>query len=166
MPTASAPQSWAPSDEHARDAWHSSASSWETSGNTWAESSSNQPRNKGKGKGKSKRSGTWQDVKAAAWWGAASSSWWETDASSVVSVPEDPKPFDLSFYLVIVTIFACGAVFGGLVGYLIAYIRFNKLASRDKKKTVAQQTVSPTLDIRVDHSAATKSKFKRNFFEK
>ena len=68
-----------------------------------------------------------------------------------MKVAEEAKSFDLSFYLVIITIFACGAVLGGLVGYLIAYIKYHKLASRDKKKNVAQQTVIPTLEVDADY---------------
>ena len=69
----------------------------------------------------------------------------------IVNVSEDPKPFDVSFYLVIVTIFACGAVLGGVIGYLIGYIKYHRKTSSDKKKTVAQQTMPPMMDIGANH---------------
>ena len=80
-----------------------------------------------------------------------SSSWWGASSTAVEKVAEEAKSFDLSFYLVIMTIFACGAVLGGLIGYLIAYIKYHKLTSRDKRKTMAQQTVIPTLQVDEDY---------------
>ena len=50
----------------------------------------------------------------------------------------------------IITIFACGAVLGGLIGYLIAYIKYHKMMKDDTKKSVAQQTAVPTLQVDVD----------------
>ena len=51
----------------------------------------------------------------------------------------------------VLLIFMVGALCGGLIGYLIGYIKYHKKTSGDKRKTVAQQTMTPTLDVGVDH---------------
>ena len=98
---------------------------------------------KGKGKDQAKRSNFWTSAGSAAWWGAASANWWEANAMPAKDASGEPGPssFDYSFYLVIITIFACGAVLGGVIGYLMAYIKYKK-TKKGAKHTVAQQTMS------------------------
>ena len=150
-PAANDPYSWAPHEGQTHDSWNSSSSHWGASSSTWTGAPQNQSWKKGKGKGHPGRHSSWSGASGAVRWGAASHPWWGADSTSVVKVAEEAKSFDLSFYLVIITIFACGAVLGGLIGYLIAYIKYHKLTSRDKKKTVAQQTVIPTLQVDDDY---------------
>ena len=79
-------------------------------------------RGKGKGKDLAKRSSTWSSSSGAgAWWTTAGSTWW--NAWGAAPGKPEPKEFDYSFYLVIVTIFMCGALLGVVIGYLLAYIK-------------------------------------------
>ena len=94
---------------------------------------------KGKGKDAAKHSNVWSESRSATWWAAAGSTWWDANAAAP-GKPEQTS-FDYSFYLVIITIFACGAVLGGVIGYLIAYIKYEMKKKTRTGRTVAQQTI-------------------------
>jgi hypothetical protein len=84
-------------------------------------------------------------------YGAAFSTQWREGQGAVVEqITEEVKSFDWSFYMVIITIFACGALLGGLIGYLIAFIKYHKTMTPNSMRSVEQQTAVPTLQVDVD----------------
>ena len=86
---------------------------------------------KGKGPGKGKgqkrpldhdnRSAAPEWASSAAWWTTAASTWWTTGAEN-----GEPKD-DVSWLFPVLCIFILGAFFGGVVGYLVGYIRHYKV---------------------------------------
>jgi hypothetical protein len=86
---------------------------------------------KGKGPGKGKgqkrpldhdnRSAAPEWASSAAWWTTAASTWWTTGAEN--GEPKDDAPWLFPVHC----IFLLGAFFGGVVGYLVGYIRHYKV---------------------------------------
>ena len=86
---------------------------------------------KGKGPGKGKgqkrpldhdsRSAGPEWVASATWWTAAASTWSWSDAKT------DETKDDASWLFPVLCIFLLGAIFGGVVGYLVGYIRHHKV---------------------------------------
>jgi hypothetical protein len=85
---------------------------------------------KGKSKGKGQKR-PYEEGKAApaapnwtanaTWWTATASTWWTAN-----SAPTDGTKDDSSWLFPVLCIFLLGALFGGVVGYLIAYVRHYK----------------------------------------
>ena len=112
---------------------------------------------KGKGKDSAKRSTSWSSSAAASgsWWAAAGSTWWNAEGGAP-GEPE-PKQFDYSFFLVIATIFFCGALLGGVIGYLLAYIKFLKKtynAERDAARPAAAPSSDDDIPVSTTSTAA------------
>ena len=69
--------------------------------------------------------------------------WW--DAYGAAPGKPEPKEFDYTFYLVIVTIFMCGTLLGGVIGYLIAYIKYQNKSLR-AGRGAASSVVPPAVE--------------------
>ena len=92
---------------------------------------------KGKGKGQKRpydHTGSWETGDRArgapaapawtantTWWAATASTWWQANSTAT----EETKS-DASWLFPVLCIFLVGVLFGGALGYLIAYIKYNR----------------------------------------
>ena len=92
---------------------------------------------KGKGKGQKRphdQTGSWETgdrargsaaapawAANATWWTATASTWWQANSKET----EENKD-DMSWLFPVLCIFLVGVLFGGAMGYLVAYIKYNK----------------------------------------
>ena len=92
---------------------------------------------KGKGKGQKRphdQTGSWETgdrargsaaapawAANATWWTATASTWWQANSKET----EENKD-DMSWLFPVLCIFLVGVLFGGVMGYLVAYIKYNK----------------------------------------
>ena len=95
---------------------------------------------KGFGKGKSQK-GSWDDANRAAgpewaacavWWATTASTWTEGDAKAAGATDDS-----WSWLFPVLLIFLVGAFFGGMVGYLIGYIKHYNLQGDLHPETAA-----------------------------